>query len=82
MQDAGAGFRTMPPEVTGTVTSFPSTLAAAATFDRSLVRRYAAAIGREFKVKGANVILGPGVNVARVARNGRNAEVASQIMNK
>lgn len=69
MQDAGAGFRTMPSQIIGTVTSFPSSLAAAATWDRSLVRRYSAAIGREFKSKGSNMILGPGVNVGRVARN-------------
>ena len=77
LQDAGAGFRTMHSRITGTVTSFPSALAAAATWDRALVSRYARAIGEEFKAKGANVILGPGVNVARVAMNGRNAEYLS-----
>jgi len=38
------------------------------------VARAAKAIGEEFKSKGANVILGPGVQVHRVPRNGRNFE--------
>ena len=74
MQDAGQGFRTSPEDIIGTVTSFPSALTASASWDRGLVRRYAAAIGREFKAKGANVVLGPSVNLHRVPRNGRNAE--------
>ena len=77
MQDAGQGFRTSPPDIIGTVTSFPSALAAAASWDRNLVHRYAATIGKEFKMKGANVVLGPAVNVHRVPRNGRNAEYLS-----
>ena len=47
LQDAGQGFRTADSRVTGTVTSFPSSLAAAATWDRTLVHRYAFAIGEE-----------------------------------
>jgi len=35
------------------------------------------AIGQEFYGKGSNVMLGPGVNVARVPRNGRNFEYIS-----
>ena len=45
MQDALQGFRTSERVQVGSVTAFPSALAAAATWDRSLVRRYAAAIG-------------------------------------
>lgn len=33
------------------------------------------AMGEEFWAKGANVQLGPGMNVARVPRNGRNFEL-------
>ena len=58
MQDAGQGFRTMPSEIVGQVTSWPCALSAAATWDRRLVRQYAHAIGTEFRAKGANVILG------------------------
>lgn len=39
--------------------------------------RYARAIGTEFRRKGANVVLGPSVNVHRVPRNGRNGEYIS-----
>lgn len=52
-------------------------LAVGATWDAELARAYGAALGREFRVKGANVYLGPGVNVHRVARNGRNGEYIS-----
>ena len=74
MHDAGQGFRTTHRPMIGTVTSFPCSLAAAATWDAGLVRRMAAAIGSEFKRKGSNVLLGPGVDVARVPKNGRTAE--------
>ena len=77
MQDAAQGFRTVPGDIVGKVTSFPSALAAAASWDRDLVRRYAHTIGQEFRAKGANVILGPSVNVHRIPRGGRNAEYLS-----
>ena len=49
----------------------------AATWDPALVLEFATALGEEFKGKGANVILGPSLNVHRVARNGRNFEYIS-----
>jgi beta-glucosidase len=77
MQDAGNGFR--PTEVSnfGTTTAWPCMLAMASTWDRSAVSEVASAIAREFRGKGANTILGPSVNVHRVARNGRNFEYLS-----
>ena len=77
MHDAGQGFRTHDRRVVGTVTSWPCALALAATWDRARVADFAAAAAAEFKTKGANVILGPGLNVHRVARGGRNAEYLS-----
>jgi len=77
MQDAAQGFRTLSSKTVGQVTSWPCALALASTWDRDLARRWGVALGREFKEKGANVILGPSVNVHRVARNGRNAEYLS-----
>ena len=74
MMDAGQGFRTTLHEQIGTVTSWPCAIALGATWDTALARRYGAALGREFRAKGANVILGPGLNVHRVARNGRSGE--------
>jgi len=77
MQDASGGFRPIIEDAVGTVTVWPSLLAASATWDRQLVNGMAAAIAAEFKQKGANVVLGPGLNVQRVARNGRNFEYLS-----
>ena len=77
MQDAAQGYRTMFDSQVGTVTAWPSLLSFAASWDASLTREFASALGREFRAKGANVILGPSVNVHRVARNGRNAEYLS-----
>ena len=77
MHDAGQGFRTHDPRVVGTVTSWPCALALASTFDRSSVTAFANAAAAEFKTKGANVVLGPGLNIHRVARGGRNAEYLS-----
>lgn len=55
-------------------TALPSSLALAATFDPQLAYSSGAAIGAEAKAKGLNVLLGPGVNLARDPRNGRNFE--------
>jgi len=52
-------------------------LAIASTWDEALTAEVAAAIGREFRGKGANMLLGPGINVNRVARGGRNFEYLS-----
>jgi len=74
MQDAGQGFRTTSPEIIGTVTSWPCALAAASTWSEALIGRWATAMAREFFVKGANMLLGPGLNVHRVPHCGRNPE--------
>lgn len=77
MQDSSAGFRSKWSEMVGTGTCWPSMLAAAASWSPELVRDFGAALGQEFKTKGANVLLGPSVNVHRVARGGRNFELLS-----
>eukprot|EP00931_Biecheleriopsis_adriatica_P055372 TRINITY_DN32727_c0_g1_i1.p1 TRINITY_DN32727_c0_g1~~TRINITY_DN32727_c0_g1_i1.p1 ORF type:complete len:723 (+),score=145.21 TRINITY_DN32727_c0_g1_i1:127-2295(+) len=77
MQDSSAGFRLEWREMLNTATCWPSLLALAATWDPSLVHLVAQGIGDEFAGKGANVILGPSVNVHRVARGGRNFEYLS-----
>eukprot|EP01052_Picozoa_sp_SAG31_P066071 SAG31_NODE_24879_length_472_cov_1.793566_1_plen_149_part_10 len=56
------------------VTMWPSALTVASSFDADLIREYGAAQGREFREKGMSVMLGPGVNLARVPQNGRNYE--------
>jgi beta-glucosidase len=70
MNDGPQGFRG--PKKTST--AWPCGLAMAATFWPELVYQVAEANGKEFILKGSNVFLGPGMNLARIARNGRNFE--------
>jgi len=77
MQDSHNGFRASDPGEAGTTTQWPCVLALASSWDDALVQEVAAAIGREFRGKGANVMLGPAVNVHRVSRGGRNFEFLS-----
>ncbi|KAI0034485.1 glycoside hydrolase family 3 protein [Vararia minispora EC-137] len=56
------------------VTGFPSGINTAATWKRSLIRARGIALGEEHKGKGVNVILGPMMNLGRVAQGGRNWE--------
>jgi beta-glucosidase len=60
-------------------TGFPSTTYAggiglAASWDRELAKRVGAGIGRDARARGINFMLGPGVNIYRSPRNGRNFE--------
>ena len=68
MTDGPVGVRV------GQSTAFPAGELLAATFDPALVERVGAAIARETKGHGKNVILGPAVNIARTALCGRNFE--------
>ena len=77
LQDAGNGFRTSDARMVGQVTSWTCALGLATAWDPELVREWASAVADEYIAKGANVILGPGLNVHRVARGGRNAEYMS-----
>ena len=76
MQDAAQGFRTIDSSQYGQVTSWPCSLAITANWDRNATYNWGVALGTEFRAKGANMILGPSLNVHRVPRGGRNAEVA------
>jgi beta-glucosidase len=60
-------------------TGFPSTTYAAgiglaATWDRALAARVGAGIGRDARARGIHYMLGPGTNIYRSPRNGRNFE--------
>eukprot|EP00928_Gymnodinium_smaydae_P037442 TRINITY_DN25992_c0_g1_i1.p1 TRINITY_DN25992_c0_g1~~TRINITY_DN25992_c0_g1_i1.p1 ORF type:complete len:838 (-),score=104.78 TRINITY_DN25992_c0_g1_i1:517-3030(-) len=77
MQDAAQGFRTTDARMVGQVTAWPCGLAIAAGWDENATWHWARALAQEFRAKGANVLLGPAVNVHRVAANGRNAEYIS-----
>src|SRR4051795_5872849 len=70
LSDAGSGVAGMQQ---GT-TTFPSGVAQAAMWDPTLSRAFGEAMGQEAWNKGINVMLGPGMNIARIATNGRNFE--------
>lgn len=59
-------------------TPLPSSLALAATFNRSIAYDGGRMVGTEARAKGLNVQLAGGVNLARDPRNGRNFEYAGE----
>ncbi|MCG7594307.1 glycoside hydrolase family 3 C-terminal domain-containing protein [Mycobacterium sp. PSTR-4-N] len=59
-------------------TCFPPAAGLAQSWDRDLVRRVAAAIADEARALGVSVVLGPGVNIKRDPRCGRNFEYYSE----
>ena len=74
MQNAGAGVG----DVQVRTTPFPAPIAQAASFDRTLQRQLGAAIGSEAHEKGADVLLGPAIEIDRTPLNGRNFEYFSE----
>ncbi|RYH32258.1 glycosyl hydrolase [archaeon] len=75
MQDGPQGFRTTQETGgDGSSTSFPSSMTVGATWDSELVYKWTSAMAQEFKMKGANMALGPGLGIARVPTAGRNFE--------
>ncbi len=70
LSDAGSGVAGM--HLATTV--FPSGVAQASTWDPALQRDLGRAIGAEAHSKGVNVMLAPGMNLARTPYNGRNFE--------
>ena len=61
-----------------TATSFPIGIAMGATFDPERIRDVGRALAYETKTKGADVLLGPTVNIHRVPNAGRNFECFSE----
>ncbi len=58
----------------GEVTAFPAPVAGAASWDTSVMNQYGQALGSEEAGKGANVVLGPTVNILRNPEWGRSFE--------
>ncbi|KAI0440879.1 family 3 glycoside hydrolase [Xylaria telfairii] len=70
LHDAGNGVR-----ATDLVTSFPSALHVGASWDRNLTYQRGLYMGKEFKAKGVNVLLGPNAGpLGRTPLGGRNWE--------
>lgn len=57
---------------------FPVGVAVAATWDTDLIAQMGVALGEETRIKGAQVLLAPTVNLHRTVFNGRNFECYSE----
>lgn len=55
-------------------TAFPCPILLASTWNPELTQQYANAIGEECRAGDIAVLLGPGMNIYRVSKNGRNFE--------
>ncbi len=75
MTDASAGMHIRPNlfKMDKSI-SYPSTVALTATWEPELAKRYGASIAAECRGWGADVLLGPGVNLYRNSECGRNFE--------
>ena len=73
MSDASVGVRTW-----GPTTAYAGGSALAASWDIDLARKLGQGLGRDARARGVNFLLGPGVNIARSAINGRNFEYLSE----
>lgn len=80
MADAGQGVRGGPDGMSGPATAFPAGVAMASTWDTNLLSRIGFAIGQEAQNKGsgAQMLLGPAVNIQRSPLGGRNGEYFSE----
>lgn len=59
-------------------TCFPPAVGLGQSFDADLVARVGEALGREARALGVDVLLGPGINIKRDPRGGRNFEYYSE----
>src|SRR5215831_13594222 len=59
-------------------TAFPASIVVGSSFNPKLARDGGAAIAREARIRGFNVMLAGGINLARDVRNGRNFEYYSE----
>ena len=59
-------------------TELPAPVAVAASWDTSLAKQYGAVLGRDARDLGQDQVFGPGMNIDRVALNGRNFEYFSE----
>ena len=55
-------------------TLYPSGVAAAATWNKDLIREMGVALGQDSRARGVHILLGPGVNIYRSPLCGRNFE--------
>jgi beta-glucosidase len=73
MADGPLGVRNWGPS-----TAYPATVGLAATWDTSAAREFGESVGRDARVRGVGIMLGPAVNIIRVPQNGRNFEYLAE----
>ena len=83
MSDGPHGLRIQPVDdkeatIPLTATCFPTASCSANTFNPELLRKMGNAMAEEAQYYGINIILGPGVNIKRNPRCGRNFEYFSE----
>lgn len=80
MVDAGQGVRGGQDSMLGPATAFPAGVLMASTWDTNALWNIGEAIGREAlnKGSGAQMVLGPAVNIQRSPLGGRNGEYFSE----
>src|SRR4029077_2352524 len=78
LSDGPAGVRGTHFDSSNPSTSLPAPIGLAATWDERLVQELLAAVGREARSKGIDVILGPTVNIVRTPLSGRGFECFSE----
>ena len=69
MSDGPSGSRTPPPS-----TAYAAGIGLAASWDSELAHEVGVQLGRDARSRGAQFLLGPGVNIYRAPMNGRNFE--------
>ncbi len=67
--DASMGIR-----ANGRSTAFPGAVTYASSFNKEIAYEVGRVIAEECRAKGADILLGPGVNIQRLPTNGRNWE--------
>jgi len=69
LSDGPAGLRSGIPAI-----AYPAPIALAATWDPALAEQMGTALGHDARARGVDVLLGPGVDIARAPMGGRNFE--------
>jgi beta-glucosidase len=78
MSDGPAGVRGVRYDPANPSSSLPCPIALGATWDVELVEELTAALGREARSKGVDILLGPTINLVRTPLSGRGFECFSE----
>lgn len=76
-EELGDGFRPLGWEL-DYATYFPTGSALAATWDADIAYKYGTGMGREARLRGKDIILGPAINIQRLPVGGRTYEYLSE----